>query len=238
MTDFHRLWAAYQQIEFASSGMALNGHYLSGLGFFPGGRGLWELNDQTVADKSVMVLGQDFGTETYFLGLKDSEKETLPTWRNLLILLKEANVKPSDCFFTNAFLGLRSGSANMTGKSPAWENLHFVSACQGFFLIQFALQKPRIILVLGENPARFLADLSLGLSAWKRFSSIKSLDEKGLSAYQNVQFKNYPELETSVFLLTHPSYRHLNGLNRKIAFEGQIFEGRTGESDLIKHLIV
>ena len=219
--------------------MVRNDRYLSGLGFFPGGTGLWEKGDENIAGKSIMVLGQDFGTIEYFLNLKgDTESDKQSTWRNLLTVLKEAGIQPTDCFFTNAFLGLREGLQKMVGKTPAWQKQDFVIACQKFFLQQFSIQKPQLILVLGENPARFLSSLSSGLSEWNKFPSIKSLDEKGFSVRKNIQFKEYTNLQTNLFLLTHPSYRHLNGLNRKIHLGNQIFEGPTAEPNVIKQLII
>lgn len=239
MSDFQSIWADYQKIDFGSSGMVRNDRYLSGLGFFPGGRGLWEKGDENIAGKSIMVLGQDFGTLEYFLNLKgDTESDKQATWRNLLIVLKESAIHPTDCFFTNAFPGLREGLQKMVGKTPAWQKQDFIIASQFFFLKQFSIQKPQLILVLGENPARFLSSLSLGLSDWSKFPSIKSLDEKGVSVRKNIQFKEDSNLQTNLFLLTHPSYRHLNGLNRKIHFGNQIFEGPTAESNVIKQLII
>lgn len=238
MSDFQRLWEEYQKIDFESSGMARNEHYLSGLGFFPGGRGLWEKGDEKIAGKPIMVLGQDFGTVEYFTSLKSgTESDRQPTWRNLLILLNNAGVMPGNCFFTNAFLGLRE-QEQMVGDTPAWKNKHFLIACQNFFLLQYSLQKPRLILVLGKNPAYFLSHISDDLTGWKKFTSISSLDGLGFSAQKNIRFNDYPQHSSNLFLLTHPSYRHLNGLKRKIHFNGRFFEGSDAEPDLIKQLII
>jgi len=73
MSDFQKLWQAYQQMPFPMGRMEKNKSYLKGLGFFPGGRGLYKETDENISDKTIMVLGHDFGTQPYFDSLNLEE---------------------------------------------------------------------------------------------------------------------------------------------------------------------
>lgn len=79
---------------------------MKGPGFFPGCIGTVR-NDISLKALSVMVVGQDFDTAENHKNIKDIEKgevEKNTTWRNLKQLLKEININPEQCFFTNAIL--------------------------------------------------------------------------------------------------------------------------------------
>ena len=87
---------------------------MRGTAFFPGGYGLWRevggpLPRMPLGE--VMVLGQDFGKKTdYEKALRiGHELDTSTTWRHLCPLLRDARISPECCFFTNAYMGLRTG---------------------------------------------------------------------------------------------------------------------------------
>ena len=102
--------------------------------FFPGGSGLWNkplkemlpstlqasysffVNSKrpTMPKKKIMVLGNDFGPKDGYKGVRNNPYGNLhssATWRNLLELLHHAGIKPKNCFFTNAYMGLRVAGA-------------------------------------------------------------------------------------------------------------------------------
>ena len=116
----------------------------------------------------VMVLGQDFGKKTdYRTALRVGHELDTPTWRGLRRLLKGASIPPQDCFFTNAYMGLRTNGTSM-GPTPGARDESFRERCRSFLMEQIALQEPRIILVLGLEPADLIASVSSDLGAWRK----------------------------------------------------------------------
>ena len=163
---------------------------LAGTAFFPGGSGLWHtppkemlpsalqasysffVNSKppTMPKKKIMVLGNDFGLTDGYKEVRDNPYENLnssSTWRNLLKLLHCTGIKPKNCFFTNAYMGLRI-TGKGTGQSPGAAGPEFVERCESFFLDkQIMVQKPRLILALGKHSIKFIAQLSPDLAEWK-----------------------------------------------------------------------
>ena len=135
-------------------------------------------------------------------------------------------------------MGLRDKDSKMTGKNADWKNELYIKNCQKFFLQQIQImQSLQLILVLGKYPALFLSDLSDDLKEWRYYTTMRKLDVDGYSVKRGVRFESLPGVSVNVLLIAHPSYRRLNGLNRKIQFEKQDFAGQTAESELIKHLL-
>ena len=87
---------------------------ISGTAFFPGGSGIWresvEPSMPPLPTGGVMVIGQDFHSRERYLesARQGYESTSDPTWRELRRLLSEAGVAERDCYFTNAFVGLRT----------------------------------------------------------------------------------------------------------------------------------
>ena len=145
---------------------------MRGTAFFPGGYGLWRevgghLPPMPLGE--VMVLGQDFGkTKDYREALRiGHELDTSTTWRHLCPLLRDARISPECCFFTNAYMGLRTGRSS-TGPSPGTKHKGFWQWCQSFLREQLAEQKPRLIAVLGLEAAELIASVSPDLAAWRK----------------------------------------------------------------------
>jgi hypothetical protein len=130
---------------------------IGGTAFFPGGAGLWKLAKEPIPDfpvYGVMVLGQDFHSEDGFWesfrqGTEVSVTRTVPTWQQLLPLLEEAAIPLKQCFFTNAYMGLRQGSTT-TGPFPGARDAAFLERCRRFLLRQVEAQQPAMILALGK----------------------------------------------------------------------------------------
>jgi hypothetical protein len=140
MDEIQSLFNKIEKLSYPGSMRMAKGE-IEGLAFFPGGKGTFS-NGNTVSDKDIMILGQDFDCETNFAISKKNKKEDInknPTWRNLLAILKEVDISPDNCFFTNAILGVRKGSLG-TGKSPAFRDPNFIKDCQNFFLNQIETQ--------------------------------------------------------------------------------------------------
>jgi hypothetical protein len=83
---------------------------LPGPAFFPGGTGVLSGDRAacTLPRGGVMLLGHNFGTVRYFETLQAAGRENLevPTWRVLLRFLRECDISPEECFFTNVLMGL------------------------------------------------------------------------------------------------------------------------------------
>ena len=204
---------------------------IAGTAFFPGGSGLWlpdenlELPPMPIG--KVMVLGHDFHSlrgyqQSLARGVEDLQG---PTWRNLLNLLKRANISPTDCFFTNAYMGLRE-SDSAIGQFPGSRNPAFVALCQNFLAEQIRILRPRLILTLGRYVPSLLAPLSDDLKPWYRRKTLTELDAAKVSLIHNVRFGANQDVVATTVALTHPClwpanvgrrrYRSESGGNAKL----------------------
>ena len=199
---------------------------LPGTAFFPGGMGLWHTRDvpPPMPVGGIMVLGHDFYSEAGFRRFvaKRGESTRGPTWRNLLALLERVGVGPEQCFFTNAYMGLREGSQN-TGRFPGARDPGFVGRCRAFLGQQIRAQQPRLILTLGSHVPAVLAPLSEGLAPWLGVTSLKALDEAGCPLIPAAAFPSVPGHGATVAALVHPSIRWASVLRRR-------YGGLTGDA--------
>ncbi len=193
---------------------------IRGTAFFPGGYGLWREVGEHLPPLplgEVMVLGQDFGKrEDYREALRiGHELDTATTWRHLCPLLRDARIPPECCFFTNAYMGLRTGRSS-TGPSPGTKHEGFRQWCQSFLREQVAKQKPRLILVLGLPAAELIASVSPDLAEWSKGGGLKWKDLYDAGPLKRgVDFGNGATRVTVVALL-HPSgYGLGNNLARR-----------------------
>lgn len=184
---------------------------ISGTAFFPGGFGMWNPTGTHLLPPfplgGVMILGQDFDTKAGYLASFKRAAESLkgPTWRNLIKLLSEIGLAPSDCFFTNAFMGLRAVDKN-TGPFPGGSDSAFVAHCRRFLVHQLLVQRPSLILTLGIPAAGILATMSPELKPWAAGNTLKHLDEIG-PVWEGVTFPDVPGFRTVAVALTHPCCR-------------------------------
>lgn len=180
------LFRALQKIRRYPDGVGPVPKLLCSTAFFPGGSGLWNTplkrmlprtlhpfrfffsssKFPSMPKKNIMILGNDFGLKDGYKAILNNPYENLnsSTWRNLLELLHRAGIKPKNCFFTSAYMGLRA-TGKSTGQSPGTVDPTFVKCCQSFFLDkQLPMQKPCLILVLGAEVRKFIAQLSPNLA--------------------------------------------------------------------------
>jgi uracil-DNA glycosylase len=184
-----------------------------------------------------MVLGHDFHNAAGYVRsfVRGQESLNSPTWRVLIKLLSEAGLPLSQCFFTNFFMGLRQGKA-VTGPFPGTRDLEFVSRCQLFLLHQLALQKPRLVLVLGnEVPAR-LSPLARALEPWAKYQGFHARDSANVALIERAQFYVIQPFPCHVISLVHPSMRHANiGQRKWHSSQGQDYSGNDAEVEMIKY---
>ena len=123
--------------------------------FFPGGCGLWRGENafgempSTFPANSIIVVGHNFDILTAFERTKARGGEANgPFWQNLLGMLNTAGLKPEECFYTNALMGLKNDGSS-TGPMPRVPG--YIDQCKGFLKDQVAIVQPRALLALGDN---------------------------------------------------------------------------------------
>jgi len=214
-----RLWSRHHPSAGYPAGVLAVPVAIAGIAFFPGGYGLWRPDIKQPLPPfpfgGVMILGHDFHSEEgYRASVKRTrESETQPTWRVLLSLLRKVGIEPSNCFFTNVYMGLRAGRAT-TGPFPGASDEQFVQHCIRFLSEQIDTQRPTHILTLGVNVPPLIAQLSPHLVEWSAGKGLRHLDAVG-PVRRGVRFDRIPDLETTVVALTHPSMRHASVRHRE-----------------------
>jgi len=181
--------------------------------FFPGGHGMWnpEAKPTKFPFGGLMILGHDFHSQVEYQKSLERGEEDLngPTWRNLIDVLTRADIDLKNCFFTNAYMGLRDGHET-TGKFPGALCPSFAERCQSFLLHQINVQRPSLIVALGNYVPAFLVPVSKGLENWLVRKTFKSRDDHRCSLVHEASFESSPEHKTVVVSLVHPSVRKLN----------------------------
>ena len=198
---------------------------ISGLGFFPGGDGLWKDPGSTLRPPmpvgGLMVLGNNFQCAKQWEAIRKAGTESRdrdPTWRNLLVLLKEAGIDESQCFFTNSFMGVIQGD-NPMRTVAGMRDPGFLTRCRDFLLIQLRLVQPRAILALGNRVPRFLAPLSEQTSHWQKATKWAEIDRNDGSFVKEARFLDV-EHPISIGCIVHPSLRRPN--LRRRAYKGLV----------------
>ena len=162
---FEELFTLLDQFGTYPNGVIKISERIDGTAFFPGGWGLWNTQPHEllplVPIGGSMVLGHNFDSEAGFQRSLRHGSENLKsaTWGNLLAFLEQVGISPEQCFFTNAYVGLRAGKHAMGAFSGA-RDPEFVCWCRNFLLKQLQLIQPRLIFTLGVYVPGFLAPLS------------------------------------------------------------------------------
>ena len=183
----------------------------------------------------VMIVGHNFDSEAGFKRTLKNGGENLkgPTWKNLLTFLKQVEIVPEQCFFTNVYVGLQSGDYSM-GPFPGKRDPEFVYWCQKFLLEQIKLMQPRLILSLGSYVPAFLASLSPELGCkWSGVKQLTTLDKQEAALIYPSSFVNVLH-PVAVVALTHPAYRLVNVVRRRY----NNLEGELAEQALVKDAII
>jgi uracil-DNA glycosylase len=158
-----------------------------------------------------MILGRDFDTkDNHCEAVKAGEEVLTGTWTNLLELLSKAGIDPTECFYTNAYMGLRDESSTTnTGKAKGHTQA-FTHACRGFLLRQIGLVRPRLILCLGPAVARFVAGAAPLPTSWSK-GTLKGIDdEKDKAIVRDVRIDCATPVDATFAVLIHPSMRWAN----------------------------
>ena len=131
---------------------------ICGTAFFPGGSGLWRGSTsfgssfgalpRLFPDAPVMFVGHNFDSiSAYEKSARNGGEAQSFFWRILLDYLSRAGIDPERCFFTNALMGLKPGSA--VGTMPGGAGYH--DECRRFLKRQIELVQPSLIVALGQK---------------------------------------------------------------------------------------
>jgi hypothetical protein len=231
------LWARHHPPDGYPTGVLAVREPIPGIAFFPGGYGLWRHDTSRPLPPmpigGIMVLGHDFHSECgYEASLaRGRESASQPTWRQLRNLFDVVGIDPSQCFFTNIYMGLRAGVAT-TGPFPGRKDQRFVEHCRRFLAEQLRVQRPSLILTLGIYVPSFLGLLSSDLSVWTQGAGLKYLDRVG-PVRTGVRFELEPTLVATVVALTHPSLRDASVRHRR--YGGR--EGNAAELEMLREAL-
>jgi len=201
MHPVDQLIASMSMVEPYPAGVIRVPARIPGVAFFPGGAGLWDAKvgapHPSMPVGGVMVVGHDFHSEAGFRASLEQGTEvpatqrsgyrSPPTWTGLRRLFEAARIPLEQCFFTNAYMGLREGKGT-TGRFPGSRDAQYVDRCRQFFLRQLEAQRPSVILTLGRWVPPFLAPLSAQLADWEDSASLQSIDAAGSVVVREVQF--------------------------------------------------
>jgi hypothetical protein len=143
---------------------------IAGSSFFPGGNGLWAPSGgmPDLPPRPVMVLGNNWGIvsdhESAFA--EGAERMSHPTWRNLLSILRLAELPTQDCFFTNAFMGLMDSDSNID-DFPGARDHEFCRRCRDYLRLQLRTVEPRLVIAMGSAAVWMLSELTPDLRGWR-----------------------------------------------------------------------
>ena len=134
------------------------GALIRGTAFFPGGAGVWRGHDywgmlpKYFPAAPVLILGHNFDSVKAHAKAQQRGGEVHSLfWKVLLGYLATARLVPEQCFFTNALMGLKSGSA--LGGMPTVPG--YLDECRAFLVRQIDIVAPRAIITLGGHAERF-----------------------------------------------------------------------------------
>lgn len=197
---------------FKDSGMK-NVSEILDYGFFPLGSGILnnqsEINKAEIEDNLVMVLGNDFGTLTYLNEKCKNNRE--PEANKTICNLKQLGLNLEQTFFTNLFLGVRNNekfTETTNIKKTIKFSKEFKEMCYNFFLVQLELISPSIIICLGKEVGKFLAQKNEELTGF----SLKNTNFINLFTENKffIQTKSNYLGNRKFILIPHPSYAHVN----------------------------
>ena len=159
LSDALRNEVAYpEQMKCVDSG-------IHGQGFYPGCQGF---SSQKSPHGGLMLLGRDFGVESYYDGLVGSpvRDETALTWRHTreIYFAQPPHPTLSDLpvWCTNYLMGVRlegSAKGNVRERISMPEWVKYEDTCWGFLQRQVLLQKPLVIALSTADPLATIPSL-------------------------------------------------------------------------------
>lgn len=135
---------------------------IAGTACFPGGAGLWRgaANGGRLPEyfpqSPVMLVGHNFDSVRGFeLSLGRKGEVDGQFWQILLAIVRDSGLAPDQCFYTNALMGLKPGSANGAMQSVRG----YKEQCRLFLSRQVEIVVPRAVIALGVNAEEYVSGL-------------------------------------------------------------------------------
>lgn len=138
--------------------------HIAGTAAFPGGAGLYVVEPGVLPPfpvGGVMIVAHDLDAEDKYLarvgtGVAHGDPaRPMRYWLNVYRLFGQAGLELDRCFFTNVYVGLRSGS-KPSGPFPGRRDRNFTRWSRRFLDIQAELMAPRLVVLFGDDPRKAL----------------------------------------------------------------------------------
>ena len=235
--DADRLTALLNNIRYPAGISPVHPGAIERAAFFPGGTGMVIGNDPKTAmpgnnlpKGGTLVLGHHFGSVNSYDEVVNhgGEMDRQGTWPTLIRLLRECDIDLTECFFTNAFMGLMQTDSSL-GSHKGHRDRDFRDDCKRVLTASIEMQQPRLILVLGGPARRFVGEVVEGLDAWRKNISFPMFDEQRLSE-SGLALRGPSGAPMSAVSLIHPSMRDCNVSSRQF---GE-FTGHYAEVEMVK----
>jgi len=151
---------------------------IHGTAFFPGGLGLWSPGGVAapLSQRPIVIVGHNWGTprdhdwaygerSEYEERWPESKRRKCATWWNLLPILRGAGIGPEQCYFTNAYMGLKGNGDSNVG--PLCSDEDFDWRCREFLSVQLRILQPSMVVTLGSEARDMLAGLFIEPPTWR-----------------------------------------------------------------------
>ncbi len=173
------LWAIHDDLpdDAYPPGVIATRTHIHGTAAFPGGTGLVMDADGPLPPFpfcGVMVAAQDLdAADKYHERARTGRphgdpRHPMAYWRSLYRIFAAAGLDTGRCFFTNVYVGLRTGS-NPSGPFPGKADAAFVRWSKSFLELQAELMRPALVVFLGDDarkafdlPGGVLTEVSMG----------------------------------------------------------------------------
>lgn len=140
-----------------------------GTAFFPGGSGLWRGEEPFGAlpehfpERTVMFVAHNFDKNSSYQKSLTRGSEVLKDlfWVYMRAYITEAGLSESQCFFTNALMGLQP----LKATAPMDTAPLFREQCRALMQKQIAIVKPRCIAILGDDATEELRNVTPTVSS-------------------------------------------------------------------------
>ena len=104
----------------------------------------------------VMFVAHNFDSQrAYEISWTNKGEAQGQFWQRLIGILQGASLSPSECFFTDALMGLKPGSA--TGTMPSVPG--YKDQCALFLARQVEIVQPRAVIALGVKADKYVCKL-------------------------------------------------------------------------------
>jgi len=167
-------------------------------GFFPYCSG-WIGNSAPIVGETILFLGQDFGTEKYFLKINNTG-EVRESTCNGLKKLGESILNKG--FLSNIFVGLRKHPP-MKGLNHEALSLKYIDLNKKYLDIQIEVINPSLIILLGHVPHQFVRNNYDSIFDDEKTNEIMNFKFKKEDSY--LSFKAKFDKSYQCLTIAHPS---------------------------------